>query len=357
MTEENNKIPKIIHYCWFGNADKSTLAKKCLNSWRNFLPEYSFIEWNEKKIDISSNQYIEKAYKNKKYSFVADYVRIYALYHYGGIYLDLDVEVKKNFNDFLCHSMFFSFEDKNHVSTAVIGSVRHHFFLKELLQYYNFQKDFTLKTNVDLITQKLVQYGLKENNQFQNICRKEITIFPNDYFSPLEFGKNIPICTQHTVTIHWFEGTWQDKKIQRKLVLTKFLKKIISQNLYYFIIRRIKGDDFSTINIAYTNFELTDSILQTNLKYYSLFLFTQKSSNNMLKNNNYINIVIIKNYFYFILYLVKYKIRYIIVSSFKNRYFWKLVKLMGIKIVFAGETMNNQIKVDYYLKEFEINNE
>ena len=92
---KKTKIPKIIHYCWFGKGKKSELIEKCIASWKKYLPDYKIIEWNESNFDINSNIYCKEAYENKKYAFVSDYVRLYAVYNYGGIYFDTDLEVLK----------------------------------------------------------------------------------------------------------------------------------------------------------------------------------------------------------------------------------------------------------------------
>ena len=104
------RIPKVIHYCWFGRGKLPKLAKKCIKSWKKYLPDYKIIEWNEDNFDINSNQYVREAYEAKKYAFVSDYVRLYALYNYGGIYMDTDVEVIKSLDEFLIHEAFSGFE-------------------------------------------------------------------------------------------------------------------------------------------------------------------------------------------------------------------------------------------------------
>ena len=86
-------IPKIIHYCWFGPNPLPESAKFYINSWKKYLPDYELVLWNEKNFCISSIPYVKEAYESKKFAFVTDYVRLYALYHYGGIYMDTDVEV------------------------------------------------------------------------------------------------------------------------------------------------------------------------------------------------------------------------------------------------------------------------
>ena len=90
-----NDIPKVIHYCWFGKNPKPPLIQKCMDSWKQVLPEYEIIEWNEDNFDVAENQYAKEAYENKKWAFVTDYVRLKVLYEHGGIYLDSDVEILK----------------------------------------------------------------------------------------------------------------------------------------------------------------------------------------------------------------------------------------------------------------------
>ena len=86
-------IPKIVHYCWFGGKPLPEDAKKCIASWRKYLPDYEIKEWNESNFDVNSNRYVREAYESRKFAFVTDYVRLYALVMEGGIYMDTDVEV------------------------------------------------------------------------------------------------------------------------------------------------------------------------------------------------------------------------------------------------------------------------
>ena len=92
-------IPKIIHYGWFGGKKKSRFILNCISSWKKHLPDYEIIEWNETNFDICAHPFACGAYKAGKYAFVSDYVRVYTIYHYGGIYFDTDIEVKKDFTD------------------------------------------------------------------------------------------------------------------------------------------------------------------------------------------------------------------------------------------------------------------
>ena len=94
-------IPKKIHYCWFGGNPLPEDVKEYIASWRKYCPDYEIIEWNESNFDINCCAYVKEAYEAKKWAFVTDYVRLYALYHHGGIYMDTDVEVVKSLNDLL----------------------------------------------------------------------------------------------------------------------------------------------------------------------------------------------------------------------------------------------------------------
>ena len=95
-------IPKIIHCCWFGNGKKPKIVEECIKTWSIFMPEYRIIEWNESNFSVSEAPiYVQEAYEKKKYAFVSDYVRLYALEQYGGVYFDTDIEVCKNFDDIL----------------------------------------------------------------------------------------------------------------------------------------------------------------------------------------------------------------------------------------------------------------
>src|SRR5699024_8907222 len=126
-------IPKIIHYCWFGGNELSKTTKVCINSWKKKLPDYKIIEWNESNFDINSNQYVKEAYQAGRYAFVTDYVRLYVLYHYGGIYMDTDVEVLKSLDSFLKHQAFTGCENEKNSVTGIIGSEKDHEWIKTLL--------------------------------------------------------------------------------------------------------------------------------------------------------------------------------------------------------------------------------
>lgn len=227
-------IPKKIHYCWFGGKELPKLAKKCIESWKKYCPDYEIICWNESTFDINSNQYVKEAYENKKYAFVTDYVRLYALYKFGGIYMDTDVEVIKPLDAFLQNTAFSGFESNNYVPTGIMASEKETEILKKLLDYYNdrsFIKDdgsLDMTTNTQTITAIFEKLGLKKDNKFQVI--EKFSLYPSEYFCPIDCSTKKKNITENTHTIHWFSGSWMPLKDKIKYKILFILKKIIGNN-------------------------------------------------------------------------------------------------------------------------------
>lgn len=226
-----NNIPKIIHYCWFGRGEKPEIVRKCLSSWRRNLQDYQIIEWNEENFDVNSNPYVQGAYQAKKYAFVSDYVRVHALYHTGGIYLDTDVEVFKNFDDLLHHKSFWGFEQENFIATSTIGASKGNSLIKIFLDSYNgkkFNENGTNNelTNVAIITEILKNKGLKIDGTYQEIPGIA-TFFPQPYFSPYDYINCRNFITKNTYCMHHFYKSWLPLKARVKSKIKVAVSKII----------------------------------------------------------------------------------------------------------------------------------
>lgn len=223
-------IPKIIHYCWFGTKPLPPLAVKCIKSWKKFLPNYELKEWNEKNFDINSNPYVQEAYQARKYAFVTDYVRLYALYNYGGIYMDTDVQVLKNLDCFLDLPAFSGFEDEVNIPTGIMASEYHGEWAKWQLSFYDnkhfLKSDGTpdLTTNVRLISDSMAADGFILKNGFQN-HKDMIHIFPKDYFCPKSYENGKIYKTENTYCIHHFAGSWETKWDRCKLYIVRRIGK------------------------------------------------------------------------------------------------------------------------------------
>lgn len=234
-------IPKKIHYCWFGRGKMSPLAKQCIKSWKKYLPDYEIKEWNEDNFDLDLYPYTREAYDNKKYAFVTDVVRLYALYHEGGIYMDTDVEVIKSLDKFLGHTAFSGFEDDVNIPTGIMASEKGGKWAKENLDYY-INKHFLLDdgtldftTNVTTLTNYMLQFGLQQNNTYQDFPDL-ITFYPKDYFCPKSHITRKISLTSNTHTIHHFDGSWMQKNSRliwtEKILgpkVTEIIRKIFIQ--------------------------------------------------------------------------------------------------------------------------------
>lgn len=235
-------IPKIIHYCWFGRGELPALAKKCINSWKKYCPDYEIIEWNEDNFDINVCPYVKEAYENKKFAFVTDYVRLYAMYNFGGIYMDTDVEVVKPLDEFLSNQGFSGFESEQNMPTGIMAGEKGFLLYKDLLDYYN-DRHFVLEngeldttTNTVTITKMLTEKGFIANGKFQLI--DGFALYPKDYFCPMDDSTGIMYDSENTATIHWFNKSWvpQSKRIRSKI--TKVFHKYFGVNCFSFLKRK-----------------------------------------------------------------------------------------------------------------------
>ncbi|MCI8702234.1 MAG: glycosyl transferase [Turicibacter sp.] len=225
-------IPKVIHYCWFGGAEKPAIVQRCINSWKKNLTDYEIIEWNEENFDIEAHPFTKAAYEIGNYAFVSDYVRVYALYHQGGIYLDTDTEIYQSLNPFLNEDSFWGFEEKNFIATSLIGAKPFNPLIKEFLEFYDtvelINKDGIVKkfTNVLVVTELLQKRGIVLDGTRQTVD-DIATIYPQEYFSPYDYINCYMKKTSNTVAIHHFHKSWLPFSMRIKGTLKKIMSYII----------------------------------------------------------------------------------------------------------------------------------
>ena len=249
-------IPKKIHYCWFGGNPLPKLAKKCIKSWKKYCPDYEIIRWDESNFDISSAPlYVQQAYNAKKWAFVTDYVRLYAMVTQGGIYMDTDVEIVKPLDSFLHHQAFSGFESEKDIPTGIMACQKNFPLFLEFLEYYNnivFLKDdgeYNLITNVIIMTDITEKHGLIRNGCFQVVSG--FALYPKDYYCPIDLGTFDLKKTENTVAIHWFGGSWlpDEMKLEKKKIIRKKKKQQRDKWKYQFIyfpnraLRKILGQE------------------------------------------------------------------------------------------------------------------
>lgn len=211
-----SRIPKKIHYIWFGDKPLSELEERCIASWRKYLPDYEIIKWNESNFDVKKHPFTQKAFMEKKWAFLSDFARLQILYDYGGIYMDTDVEVLKPLDVFLEHDLFIGMESNTHINASILGSINEHWFLREILEEYTNLEEYTA---IPVIMTKVLERYTKAENKLQTY--KDITIYPSSVFYPLPFNEKFDkkMITSDTYTIHWWNYSWGSWKAQ---VLKKF---------------------------------------------------------------------------------------------------------------------------------------
>lgn len=221
-------IPKIIHYCWISNNENIELpkiVKECIISWKNILPDYEIKKWDQNNFDIKKVTFTKEAFENKKYAFVSDYIRLYALYKYGGIYLDTDVKVLKSLDGILSNKLVLGFEDKQTIATCLIASEPKNPIIGELLKLYNAKSfvkkngDLDMTPNTILMTNILKKYNIKIDGTLQE--REGLKVYPIEYFCPMNGYTGECHITSNSYAIHLFNGSWLDPKKQIRLNLYK----------------------------------------------------------------------------------------------------------------------------------------
>lgn len=216
-------IPKLIHYCWFGRGQMPELALKCIESWHKYLPGYTMKLWNEDSFDINSVPYVKEAYEARKFAFVTDYIRLYALYHEGGIYMDTDVEVLKPLDDLLDLPAFSGYESNkfSNFPTGLMASAAGGVWVKEQLDYYT-DRHFLLPdgsldmtTNTVTISRIMKENGFELTGEYQ-VYKNDMHCFPSDYFCPMTSTRVLKL-TKNSYCIHHFAGSWHTPTLKQKI--------------------------------------------------------------------------------------------------------------------------------------------
>jgi len=241
-------IPKIIHYCWLSDDPIPSQLKKYIEDWSKIMPDYKVKKWDQDTINLDDHPFAKHAFDAKKYAFAADYIRVYALYNEGGIYLDSDVLVLKSFDKFLSFGYFTSFE--NHwrpsffkmltgryidkrgnryeniqkvigvgLQAAIMGSEAQHPILKDLWEYYSFLNwsNDALPVLAPYVYARIAErYGFKYFDKLQ-FLENNIVVFSSDVFATKGIYVN-----NNTHAIHMIVGSWVG---QPKNSVLKMLKK------------------------------------------------------------------------------------------------------------------------------------
>lgn len=212
-------IPATIHYTWFSGEPLPKGARKCMESWKRYAPDYEWKEWNSQNYDITSHPYVYEAIQRKKWGFAGDYVRLDVVYRYGGFYFDLDVELLRNIEDLRFNSAFCGFETLKTINLGSgFGAMPHHPVIRYLRDAYDnvhfIQEDGTMNLHPSPLyqTQSFRELGAQVNGQFQIV--RECAIYPAIYFTPKDWRTRKMHPSEKSYSIHHFAGSWVEKKCQ-----------------------------------------------------------------------------------------------------------------------------------------------
>ena len=210
-------IPKVIHYCWYGKGEYSPEIKMCLDSWKKHCPGWEICLWNEDNSPMDV-PWVRDAYKHQKYAFMADYVRFWALYHYGGIYLDTDMLLVKPLDSFLGDAAFLGREDVYTASMGIIGAGKGSEFCRMCLGLYDSAvfNMASIPIITRLITPELFRFGFTEEDITQHLSNglvvyKSDVFYPIHYSTPFELSEIGSFIKEDTVGVHLWNKSWKDE--------------------------------------------------------------------------------------------------------------------------------------------------
>lgn len=235
-------IPKVIHYCWFGNNPLPFEVKKCINSWKKICPDYEIRRWDETNFDVYQNDFIKSAYGSKAWAFVSDYARLKIVYDKGGIYLDTDVELKKSLDELRKNEGFFAIQQEGHYCNTGLGfgAKKENEIVKTMLDLYDDliyseENKFSIACPY-LNTKALEKYGYSYSDDV--IVIHNNLVLPPRFMDPIAPGKNKEnLLCNDTVSIHHYSASWMDDKTVRR----RKIIRIIGEKRIYKIKKILKG--------------------------------------------------------------------------------------------------------------------
>lgn len=227
-------IPKTIHYCWFGKAPKSALILRCIESWKTMCPEYVIKEWNEENFDVKSHPFTSRMYQEKKYAFVADYVRLIVLLQDGGIYLDTDMLLVQPLDELLDTSLLLGKESDAYISCGMIGATPHHPFIEAMRKKYDDMRE--LQPNPVIMTEL-----------YNSMHPPHVTVMPPRAFYPYDahhihnyHGQSLG---KEVYGVHLFNYSWGHplNKFFKKIGVYRFGKKCVEMLGIKKILKKLLG--------------------------------------------------------------------------------------------------------------------
>ncbi len=253
-------IPKIIHYCWLSDNEFPSLIKSCIETWKKILPEYEFMLWDTNRFPLEDNIWVKQAFEAKKYAFAADYIRLYAVHKFGGIYMDTDIEVIKSYNSLLNLPYFFGSEGGGIIEAGVFGAEKGCDWINDCLSYYDGKSFIKNDGSYDTLTlPRIMMKKIKETYIIEELTGSEtknylyspsvdkLFMFPKDFFCAKNHGTGIIEKTDNTFCIHHFAMSWIPKKTTFLSNIKKKLMSIFGVKTINKVIKLLKLKEIKTL--------------------------------------------------------------------------------------------------------------
>lgn len=209
-------IPKIIHTFWFSDQEEISLPPRyraCLESWKKYAPDYEIKIWTLQSYMAKECLFFRQAVEEKMWAFATDYARADVLRRYGGVYMDLDVEMLRPIDDLLTNDAYMSFESLDRIECGSgMGAVKGNRILEEICESYEERPFIKEDGSMDLstcpvrFTKVIEKHGLVKNGGFQEV--EDITIYPFEVLTGKSFDTGIVYRTELSYTLHHHKGSW-----------------------------------------------------------------------------------------------------------------------------------------------------
>lgn len=252
---------RIIHYCWFGKNKLPEHASRVIESWRRYAPDYEIRCWNENNFDVNGHPFTKAAYESGKMAFVSDYVRFWAVYNYGGIYMDLGSELIRDIDDLTSLYECISAIEKSTCtvnSGLLLACKEHDSFVGEMLnryddlQYVNSDSFRISHTVNEMFTELLEEKGFERRDKTQYIDKW--IILSSDYFNPV-YGVGGYHIKKNTYSIHRYTASWREPKEKYKDYMTHHFAYFFGNRFGNVLSRMITEIKFEDLSNAVTNIQ------------------------------------------------------------------------------------------------------
>lgn len=201
---ERAKIPKVIHQIWLGPKSLPAYYWEYKRSWEKMHPGWEYRLWQDKDAEAFDFELKDLFNQSNNWGEKSDILRAEILQAYGGVYVDVDVECKKPFDELNEKYDFFAGLEPPHqgdftqtaphivISNALIGSAAQHPIIKEwkmrMRQHWQELEDRLPDSAKRVLLRTFYPFGDAVMTKISDPSRINV-VLPPTYFYPLTFSE------------------------------------------------------------------------------------------------------------------------------------------------------------------------